>query len=45
MGEVNLLKQFFYVKGKYIWNDGSQYQGDWKENKITGQVSFVVFLK
>jgi hypothetical protein len=26
----------FLVKGKYIWNDGSFYQGDWVENKISG---------
>ena len=23
-------------KGKYIWPDGSQYEGDWEENKISG---------
>jgi hypothetical protein len=26
-------------KGKYIWGDGSFYEGDWFDNKITGSVS------
>jgi hypothetical protein len=29
------------MKGKYIWSDGSYYEGDWHENKITG---FGVYL-
>ena len=23
-------------KGKYKWNDGSEYTGDWEDNKISG---------
>lgn len=26
------------AKGKYVWSDGSFYDGDWVENKITGKV-------
>jgi hypothetical protein len=27
-------------KGKYIWNDGSQYDGEWEENQINGKVVY-----
>lgn len=25
-------------KGKYVWPDGSYYEGEWRENKINGHV-------
>jgi len=28
-------------KGLYIWNDGSQYDGEWYENKINGSGTYV----
>lgn len=34
MEKVNM--DYTHLIGKYIWNDGSYYQGDWIENKISG---------
>jgi MORN repeat len=28
-------------KGKYLWPDGSFYEGEWRENKINGYVDFL----
>lgn len=28
-------------KGKYVWKDGSYYDGDWVDNKITGRGKYV----
>ena len=36
---IQLILIFFiyrHGKGTYQWNDGSKYEGDWVENKITG---------
>jgi hypothetical protein len=30
--------------GTYSWADASKFQGDWKDNKIDGKVTFLVFL-
>lgn len=30
-------------KGKYVWPDGSYYEGEWRENKINGHV--IIYLK
>ena len=27
--------------GKYIWNDGSMYEGEWYENKINGRGIYI----
>jgi hypothetical protein len=31
------------IKGKYMWADGSKFDGEWLNNKITGKV--IIFLK
>lgn len=30
--------------GTYTWADASKFQGDWKDNKIDGKVTFFVFV-
>jgi hypothetical protein len=27
------------IKGKYLWGDGSSYEGEWHENSLNGWVS------
>ena len=31
-------------RGKYRWADGSSYDGDWFENKITGSVFYGILI-
>jgi len=31
--------------GLYIWSDGSKFEGEWKENKITGYVRQIKFAQ
>ena len=30
--------------GTYTWADASKFQGDWKDNKIDGKVTYLAFL-
>ncbi len=41
MDKVLILLQFI---GNYVWNDGSQYSGEWSENKINGVGTYIWYL-
>ena len=40
MEEVN-KKLFIFLKGNYVWADGSKYEGEWKNNKIEGEGIYI----